>query len=201
MRPVTAMLAAATCAAALNAVVAVAADTYPVKPVRLIVPFPPGGPADALARIVGDRLSASLGQSVVIDNRPGAAGNIGMELAAKAAADGHTLVLAPAGNLTVNPSLYRNVPYDVSRDFAPVTVDRGGSERPGRESRGPRAESRRTDPLRQGQPGPPQFLLARERQRRAPRRRAAEEHRGHRRRACALRRGTASSRPRVRRPP
>jgi tripartite-type tricarboxylate transporter receptor subunit TctC len=122
MRAAIAMLVAATCAAALQAVVAVAADTYPVRPVRLIVPFPPGGPADALARIVGERLSVSLGQSVVVDNRPGAAGNIGMELAAKAAADGYTLVLAPAGNLTVNPSLYRSVPYDVSRDFAPVTV-------------------------------------------------------------------------------
>lgn len=122
MRPAIAMLVAAIGAAALHAVAAVAADTYPVKPVRLIVPFPPGGPADALARIVGDRLSASLGQSVVVDNRPGAAGNIGMELAAKSAADGYTLVLAPAGNLTVNPSLYRSVPYDVSRDFAPVTV-------------------------------------------------------------------------------
>jgi tripartite-type tricarboxylate transporter receptor subunit TctC len=102
--------------------VASAADTYPTKPIRIIVPFPPGGPADALARIVGDRLGAALGQSVVVDNRPGAGGNIGMELGAKAAPDGHTLVLAPAGNLTVNPFLYRNVPYDVGRDFLPVTV-------------------------------------------------------------------------------
>jgi tripartite-type tricarboxylate transporter receptor subunit TctC len=122
MRPAASLLLIAVCAAALHAVAAVAADTYPVKPVRLIVPFPPGGPADALARMVGDKLSASLGQSVVVDNRPGAGGNIGMELAAKAAPDGYTLVLAPAGNLTVNPSLYRNVPYDVGRDFAPVTV-------------------------------------------------------------------------------
>jgi tripartite-type tricarboxylate transporter receptor subunit TctC len=122
MRSTFSMLVIAACTTALTAVVAGAADTYPVKPIRLIVPFPPGGPADALARMVGDRLSASLGQSVIVDNRPGAAGNIGMELAAKAAPDGYTLVLAPAGNLTVNPSLYRNVPYDVARDFAPVTV-------------------------------------------------------------------------------
>jgi tripartite-type tricarboxylate transporter receptor subunit TctC len=122
MRSIVSMLAVAACGAAMPAVVAVAADTYPVKPIRLIVPFPPGGPADALARTVGDRLSAALGQAVIVDNRPGAAGNIGMELAAKAAPDGYTLVLAPAGNLTVNPSLYRNVPYDVARDFAPVTV-------------------------------------------------------------------------------
>ena len=122
MRPAVALLVVAVCTGALHSVVAVGADTYPVKPVRLIVPFPPGGPADALARVVGDKLSASLGQAVVVDNRPGAGGNIGMELAAKSAPDGYTLVLAPAGNLTVNPSLYRNVPYDVARDFAPVTV-------------------------------------------------------------------------------
>src|SRR5204862_6661008 len=101
---------------------ALAADTYPARALRLIVPFPPGGPADALARLVGERLSASLGKAVVVDNRPGAGGNIGMELGAKSAPDGYTLVLAPAGNLTVNPFLYRNVPYDVARDFAPVTV-------------------------------------------------------------------------------
>src|SRR5439155_12721711 len=68
------------------------------------------------------KLVVSLGQAVVVDNRPGAGGNIGMELGAKSAPDGYTLVLAPAGNLTVNPSLYRDVRYDVARDFAPVTV-------------------------------------------------------------------------------
>jgi len=99
-----------------------AADAFPTKPIRIVVPFPPGGPADVLARTVGDRIAVALGQPVVVDNRPGAGGNIGMELVAKAAPDGHTLALAPAGNLTVNPSLYRNVPYDVGRDFAPVTV-------------------------------------------------------------------------------
>jgi len=119
MRSLVAAFLLAVCALAGAAA---AADTYPTKPIRIIVPFPPGGPADALARIVGDRLGAALGQSVVVDNRPGAGGNIGMELGAKAAPDGHTLVLAPAGNLTVNPFLYRNVPYDVGRDFVPVTV-------------------------------------------------------------------------------
>jgi tripartite-type tricarboxylate transporter receptor subunit TctC len=101
---------------------ALAADAYPSKPIRLIVPFPPGGPADVLARLVGDKIGVLMGQAIVVDNRPGAAGNIGMALGAKAAADGYTLVLAPAGNLTVNPSLYHNVPYDVGKDFAPVTV-------------------------------------------------------------------------------
>lgn len=115
-------LAGLAALAVLATTTAHAADVYPTKPVRIIVPFPPGGPADALARTVGDKLAASLSQPVVVDNRPGAGGNIGMELAAKAPPDGHTLVLAPAGNLTVNPSLYRSVPYDVARDFAPVTV-------------------------------------------------------------------------------
>jgi tripartite-type tricarboxylate transporter receptor subunit TctC len=102
--------------------VAEAAEAYPSKPIRLIVPFSPGGPADVLARVVGDKIGASMGKPVVVDNRAGAGGNIGMALVAKAAPDGYTLVLAPAGNLTVNPSLYRNVPYDVAKDFAPVTV-------------------------------------------------------------------------------
>lgn len=102
--------------------IAEAAEAYPSKPIRLIVPFSPGGPADVLARVVGDRIGASMGKPVVVDNRAGAGGNIGMALGAKAAPDGYTLVLAPAGNLTVNPSLYRNVPYDVAKDFAPVTV-------------------------------------------------------------------------------
>lgn len=106
----------------LPASIARAAEVYPSRSIRLIVPFPPGGPADALARIVADKTGASMGTQVVVDNRPGAGGNIGMALGAKAAPDGYTLVLAPAGNLTVNPSLYRNVPYDVDKDFAPVTV-------------------------------------------------------------------------------
>lgn len=107
---------------ALPAGIAQAAEQYPSKPIRLIVPFPPGGPADALARVVGNKIGASMGTQIVVDNRSGAGGNIGMALGAKAAPDGYTLVLAPAGNLTVNPSLYRNVPYDVGKDFAPVTV-------------------------------------------------------------------------------
>jgi tripartite-type tricarboxylate transporter receptor subunit TctC len=109
-------------ASALPAGSALAAEAYPSKPIRLIVPFPPGGPADALARVVGDKIGAKMGTQVVIENRPGAGGNIGMALGAKAVPDGYTLVLAPAGNLTVNPSLYRSVPYDVGKDFAPVTV-------------------------------------------------------------------------------
>jgi tripartite-type tricarboxylate transporter receptor subunit TctC len=115
-------VAGCTAVVTLWVICAHAAEEYPSRPLRLIVPFPPGGPADTLARIVAEKLGASFGQPIVVDNRAGAGGNIGMEIGAKAAADGYTLVLAPAGNLTVNPSLYRNMPYDAIRDFAPVTV-------------------------------------------------------------------------------
>src|SRR5258708_22640437 len=107
------------CAAIVDAT---AAEANPAKALRLIVPFPPGGPADALARLIGDKLSVSLGKPVVVDNRPGAGGNIGMELGAKSAPDGHTFVLAPAGNLPANPALYITVPHEVARDLAPATV-------------------------------------------------------------------------------
>lgn len=99
-----------------------AQGTYPDHPLRIIVPFPPGGPADVLARLAGDQLSQSFDQAVVVENKPGAGGNIGMELGAKAAADGYTLILAPVGNLTVSPYIYSRLPYDPQRDFAPVTV-------------------------------------------------------------------------------
>jgi len=96
--------------------------TYPDHPIRLIVPFPPGGPADALARIAGDEIARALGQPVVVENKPGAGGNIGMEQGAKAPADGYTLTLAPTGNLTVAPHLYAKLPYDPAKDYAPITV-------------------------------------------------------------------------------
>jgi tripartite-type tricarboxylate transporter receptor subunit TctC len=99
---------------------AAAAQPYPSKPIRLVVPFPAGGTTDILAREVGQRLSLSLGQPVVIDNRPGAAGNIGSELVAKSAPDGYTL-MATAGTHAVNLSLYRKLPYDPVKDFAPIT--------------------------------------------------------------------------------
>jgi tripartite-type tricarboxylate transporter receptor subunit TctC len=101
---------------------AAAQSAYPSKSVRIVVPFPPGGPADSLARIVGDKLSQSLGQPFVIDNKPGAGGNIGMEQGAKAAPDGYTLTLAPAGNLTIAPSLYSKLPYDPAKDYVPISV-------------------------------------------------------------------------------
>ncbi|MGQ0752211.1 MAG: tripartite tricarboxylate transporter substrate binding protein [Betaproteobacteria bacterium] len=99
---------------------AYAAEPYPNKPVRMIVAVPPGGPADTLARLVAPRLTDALGQTVVIDNRPGANGIIAYELAARAAPDGYTFVLVAAG-VAINPSLYREVRYDPIADFAAIT--------------------------------------------------------------------------------
>ena len=104
------------------AIAAAAQEPYPTKPVRIIVPYPAGGVADLLPRVVGEKLSQKWGQPVIVENKPGASGNIGMAEGARAAPDGHTLVLAPTGNLTVNQSLFANLPFDVQRDFTPVTL-------------------------------------------------------------------------------
>jgi tripartite-type tricarboxylate transporter receptor subunit TctC len=101
---------------------ALAQANYPEKPIRLIVPFPPGGGTDILARMVAHRLTEGLGWQFVFDNRPGAGGNIGLELAAKAAPDGYTMVMGQTSNLAVNPNLYSKLPYDSLRDFSPVTL-------------------------------------------------------------------------------
>ena len=116
------LLVAACAAWAVASSGAVAQGAYPERPVRIIVPFPPGGPADVLARIVGDKLGQSLGKPFIIENKAGAGGNIGMEQGARAAPDGYTLTLAPVGNLTVAPALYSKLPYDPAKDFAPITV-------------------------------------------------------------------------------
>jgi tripartite-type tricarboxylate transporter receptor subunit TctC len=93
---------------------------YPERPITMIVPFPPGGPTDIIARIVANALSQSFGQQVVVDNRSGAAGNIGMGQAARAAPDGYT-ILCTSTAIAVNPALFKNLPYDPFKDFAPVT--------------------------------------------------------------------------------
>ena len=102
------------------------AQAYPAKPVRLIVPFAPGGANDLVSRLVGQKLAAGLGQPVVIENRAGAGGTIGLDACAKAPPDGYTLVMAPASALTVAPALNPKLPYDPVRDFAPVTGVAGG---------------------------------------------------------------------------
>jgi len=98
-----------------------AQEAWPSRPVRIIVPFPAGGVADLLPRLVGQKLSEKWGQPVIVENKAGAAGNIGMGEGARAAPDGYTLVLAPTGNLTVNPYLFK-LPFDTAKDFAPITV-------------------------------------------------------------------------------
>jgi tripartite-type tricarboxylate transporter receptor subunit TctC len=99
------------------------AQAYPVKPVRIIVPFPPGGTTDLLARTLAPKLGESLGGQVVVENRAGATGNIGADAAAKSAPDGYTLVIGQASNLAINPTLMgKQLPYDPIKDFAPVTL-------------------------------------------------------------------------------
>jgi tripartite-type tricarboxylate transporter receptor subunit TctC len=107
-------------ALALTLPVAAFAQAWPTRPVRLVVTFPPGGSTDTAARIVAPKLAERLGQQVIVENRPGAGGGVGIEAVAKAPADGHTLVLAGAGGLTANPSLYRKLNYDPLKDLAPV---------------------------------------------------------------------------------
>jgi tripartite-type tricarboxylate transporter receptor subunit TctC len=102
-------------------VCAVRADDYPVRSIRLIVPFAPGGVTDTSARAVADRLGARLGQQVVVENRPGANGNIGSEQVARATPDGYTLLLGFDGTLVINPHVYPQVPFDPLRDFSPIT--------------------------------------------------------------------------------
>lgn len=98
------------------------AQTYPTKTVRMIIPFPPGGTTDILGRLASQKLTEALGQQVVPDNRAGAAGNIGTELAAKAPPDGYTLLTAPGSTLTIHPSLYAKLSFNPLKDFAPVTI-------------------------------------------------------------------------------
>lgn len=96
------------------------AQAYPAKPVRIIVPFPPGGPADVLGRMFADKLQGMWGQPVLVDNRAGAAGNVGSEATAKAAPDGYTILLAASSHVT-NAGLYAKLPYDPIRDFTPIS--------------------------------------------------------------------------------
>jgi tripartite-type tricarboxylate transporter receptor subunit TctC len=98
-----------------------AAQDYPTKPIRLIVPFGAGGGSDFVGRLVGQKLTEQMGQPVLVENRPGAASLLGTELAAKAAPDGYTLLLADSG-FTINPAFYKNTKYDPLKDFDPISV-------------------------------------------------------------------------------
>jgi tripartite-type tricarboxylate transporter receptor subunit TctC len=98
------------------------AQSYPAKPIRFVVPFAAGGGSDLVARTVATKITDALGQAVIVDNRAGAAGTIGADIAAKSPADGHTLLLGSNGPLAINPSLYVKLPYDAARDFVPVSL-------------------------------------------------------------------------------
>jgi tripartite-type tricarboxylate transporter receptor subunit TctC len=108
--------------ASLLVAVAAFAQQYPVKPVRVIVPFPPGNTADILGRLIGEKFSQRYGQQMIVDNRPGAAGQLGLELAARAAPDGYTIAIGQGGNLVVAPHTYKKLAYDPIRDFRPVAL-------------------------------------------------------------------------------
>lgn len=111
---------AALCLLAVTAMPARAADTYPSRPIMVIVPFPPGGANDLLARLAGERMSRALGQSIVVENRSGAGGNIGSRAAARSAPDGYTLLLTFSGTIAINPVLYANVGYDPAKDLTAI---------------------------------------------------------------------------------
>jgi len=98
-----------------------AAQTWPAKPIKIVVPFPAGGTSDVLARMIGQKLGESWGQPVVVDNRPGSNGNLGADAVAKSSPDGYTLVLMDVGNLAISPALYK-LPFNVEKDFAPVAM-------------------------------------------------------------------------------
>src|SRR5437773_8313538 len=112
----------ASIAIAAVAALAQAQATYPSKPIRLVVPFPAGGATDILARAVAQKLTEAWGQPVIVDNRPGAGGNIGSELVARAAPDGYTLEMGTVGTHAINASLYSKMPYDHVKDFTPIIL-------------------------------------------------------------------------------
>lgn len=111
----------AACAAAL-ASTGYAQDKYPSRPIRILIPFPAGGASDTIGRSVGDQLAVQLGQPVVIDNRPGAAGRLATEMLLRAEPDGHTLLVGGVGPMSISPAVYRKLPYDTRRDFVPITL-------------------------------------------------------------------------------
>jgi len=112
------LFAAALAAAVIGVAAPARAQTYPSRSITLVVPFPPGGGVDALARIVAEKLSGALRQNVVVDNRSGGGGTVGTRAVAKADPDGHTLLLGHTGTISINPSLYANAGYDPRKDFA-----------------------------------------------------------------------------------
>lgn len=114
-------LAAGSVSFGLNAQAQTSA-VWPSKPIRFVVPYPPGGPLDTIARVLAEQAKTTLGQPVIVENRPGAGGNIGADLIAKAQPDGYSLVMGAVATHAINPALYSKIPYDAIRDFAPVAL-------------------------------------------------------------------------------
>ena len=121
-KPILLSLALATTALSLSSHAVLAKEAYPSRPIKLVVPFTPGGSTDFVARLIGEKLTERTGQSVVIENKPGAGGSIGASYAARAKPDGYTLFAGHVGTLSINPSLYKNLPHEPARDFAPITA-------------------------------------------------------------------------------
>ena len=115
------------CSATFGARAADPAAGYPSRPIRFIAPFVAGGPSDLMARLLGQKLSESWGQPVIVDNRGSAAGIVGFEIGAKAPPDGYTLLLATSGGLTINPAVYLKLPYDPVNDYQPITQVTSGA--------------------------------------------------------------------------
>lgn len=120
MKPSRYLLLAAFVLSVLNPMISSAQSNYPNRPIRLIIPFTPGGVTDTSGRFIAEQLSLKLGQQVVAENKPGASGNIGTQMVATAEPDGYTLLLGYAGTLTINPSLFDKIPFESVKDFAPV---------------------------------------------------------------------------------
>ncbi|MCC7547839.1 MAG: tripartite tricarboxylate transporter substrate binding protein [Burkholderiales bacterium] len=118
----TALLAWLACIVALCTPVGAVAQKYPVRSIKIVAPFSPGGGVDTVARVIADPLSKALGRPVIVENRPGAAGTIGAALVAKAPADGHTLLLGTISTHGIAPSLYARLPYDAQKDFTPISL-------------------------------------------------------------------------------
>ena len=114
--------AGATLLAAAMPGAAFAQNVYPAKPIRLIVPFPPAGGTDVLSRAIAHAMQANTQWTIVVDNKPGAGGNIGLDALAKSAPDGYTIAMGQTANLAVNPALYSQMPFDPLKDFAPIAL-------------------------------------------------------------------------------
>ena len=141
--------------ALLNAPI-VQAQPYPNKPIKIIVPYPPGGTSDILARAIGQKLTDSLGQTIVVENKPGANGNLGADFVSKSPPDGYTLLLADIGALAISPSLYK-LSFDPATDFSPVTMVAYFPAHPSRASVGSGEQYKGTDHARQVEAGQAEF--------------------------------------------